>query len=272
VPVFGGRDRDPSQVTVVGKRAIDIALGSVLALIALPFLALLALTLFVLTRGNPFFVQFRPGHDGGSFRILKLRTLPRSTPHYASKQDLQIGEMGLPWLCALLRRTHLDELPQLLLVPIGTMSLVGPRPRQANEVEGIDADFDALRRQARPGCTGLWQISTASSALLRDAPPFDLFYLQRASLRLDVWIMLRTVAMVLGLAKPVEIDDVPNWVRGGGLLPRSAFIRSVRTTPAQTEPVSVPAPAPALEPHVIAPLPAGPGLLANTPERILAEA
>lgn len=232
MPLYGVGAGSPSQTSAIGKRVLDVVVGTVLALVALPIVAVLALALLVLTRTNPFFVQNRPGRDGRSFRIVKLRTLPPSTPHYASKAELKIEQMPLPWLCATLRRTHLDELPQLFLVPLGSMSLVGPRPRQSDDVESMDSEFDALRRQVRPGCTGLWQISTASTALLRDASPFDLFYLRRASVRLDIWILLRTVATVLGFTQPVSIDDVPAWVRGRGLLPAPAFMMSGKTVPA----------------------------------------
>ncbi|MGN6473643.1 MAG: sugar transferase [Mycobacteriales bacterium] len=236
LPLYGVPAGSPSPVSAVGKRLLDIVLGTVLALIALPIVGFLALALVIVTRANPFFTQHRPGHGGRSFRIVKLRTLPPTTPHYGNKHDLKFDEMPLPWLCRTLRRTHLDELPQLFLVPLGSMSLVGPRPRQADHVESMDSEFDALRRQVRPGCTGLWQISTASTELLRDALPFDLFYLRRASVRLDIWIMLRTVATVLGLARPVGVDDVPAWAHGRGLVPASAFVMSAKAAPVAIEP------------------------------------
>jgi lipopolysaccharide/colanic/teichoic acid biosynthesis glycosyltransferase len=205
------------------KRAVDLILGSLLALLALPLMALLALLLLGVLRTNPFFTQKRPGYNGGTFRILKLRTLPPATPVYASKLVLDIDSMKLPRLCQLLRRTHLDELPQLLLVPLGSMSLVGPRPRLPDGVEPVDESFDALRRSVRPGCTGLWQVSTATHAVSTGAPRFDLFYLEYASVRLDFWIMIRTVTNLLGLTKPIELKHVPRWARGRGLVDRHAF-------------------------------------------------
>jgi lipopolysaccharide/colanic/teichoic acid biosynthesis glycosyltransferase len=200
------------MLTAATKRAVDIALGSVLAVVALPIVAVLAVALGLRLRAFPFFIQQRPGQDGRQFRIMKLRTLPVSTPHYASKLDLDLS--ALPRFCTWIRRMHLDELPQLFLVPLGDMSLVGPRPRQIDEVDVIDESFDALRRRVRPGCTGLWQVSHSAHLLLNAAPQFDLFYLRYASLRLDIWIMLRTL----------QVDDVPSWVRGRGLLAASDFI------------------------------------------------
>ena len=204
------------------KRTVDIALGTVLSLIAFPIVLVLAVALAVTLRAFPVFIQERPGRNGQNFRIVKLRTLPPATPHYASKLDLDFA--SIPRLCSFVRRTHLDELPQLFLVPLGAMSLVGPRPRQADGVEGMDANFDGVRRQVRPGCTGLWQVGESAHQLLNDAPQFDLFYLRFASLRLDIWIMLRTVAVVLGFAEPVSLDDVPAWIRGRGLLAATELI------------------------------------------------
>src|SRR3569623_280413 len=81
------------------KRGVDLVLGTVLALVALPIVALLALALAAIHRTNPFFTQTRPGYRGGTHRILKLRTLPRTTPTYMSKFELDFDGMGLPWLC-----------------------------------------------------------------------------------------------------------------------------------------------------------------------------
>ncbi len=221
---------------MLGKRVVDVTVGSVLALLALPVIALLAVAVAARLRTWPLFTQKRPGYLGRDFTIVKLRTLPPSAPRYASKFDADIAGLRLPALCRLLRTTHLDELPQLLLVPFGTMSLVGPRPRLPDHVEAVDPDFDRLRSLVRPGCTGLWQVGTASQLVASGAPAFDLFYLRHAGLRLDLWIMLRTVALVARLARPVEVHEVPLWARGRGLVPDAATL-STRTAPAR--PVSM---------------------------------
>jgi lipopolysaccharide/colanic/teichoic acid biosynthesis glycosyltransferase len=227
--------------TAAWKRAVDLTLGSLFALLAAPLVAFLALALLVVHRSNPFFAQSRPGYRGGTFRILKLRTLPQTTPTYISKLDLDFDGMKLPWLCRILRRTHLDELPQLFLVPLGSMSLVGPRPRLPDAVEEVDGRFDAVRRSVRPGCTGLWQISVASHTVSTGAPRFDLAYIQNASTRLDLWILLRTVTTVVGLTKPVEIGDIPAWLLGPGLVAQPEIVFPAHAAPAE-EPIRVPAP------------------------------
>lgn len=202
----------------VGKRAFDLVVGAILCLIALPVVLVLAAGVAISLRSWPFFAQQRPGWRGRTITILKLRTLPPSTPRYMDKHTLGLATAKLPWLCSLLRRTHLDELPQLASVVLGDMSLVGPRPPLPSSVEPLEAGFEAARRSVRPGCTGLWQISVASHDTATSAPRFDLFYIDNASLRLDIWILVRTVGWILGRVEPIDIDDIPQWTLGAGLL------------------------------------------------------
>lgn len=242
-----------AAAVAVPKRALDLTLGSLLALLALPVIALLALTVAMQLRAWPFFTQRRPGFRGRPFTIVKIRTLPKTAPRYASKLDMEIAGLRLPLICRLLRRTHLDELPQLLLVPLGRMSLVGPRPRQPDGVEPVDAEFDRLRSTVRPGCTGLWQVGSAADLLINGAPVFDLFYLRHACLRLDLWLMARTLPYMLRLVPPVEVADVPRWARGAGLVREPIVLPVEDPTPAVDAPpaikvVQVNLTMPALEP------------------------
>jgi lipopolysaccharide/colanic/teichoic acid biosynthesis glycosyltransferase len=203
------RSQLPSTATLVRQRVFDITLGTVLALVALPILAVLAVLCALTLRTSPLFIAARPGRRERQLRVVKLRTLPRTYPTAALKPELAGHRM--PALCSWLRRHHLDELPQLFEVVSGRMSLVGPRPRQNHEVDALHPEFDHLRREVRQGCTGLWQISVAADGFLSDAADYDLFYLRQMSLKLDLWILARTVGRLLGLAKPVELSDIPNW-------------------------------------------------------------
>ena len=92
-----------------------------------------------------------------------------------------------------MRRLHLDELPQLFLVVIGKMSLVGPRPEMHSLTTHYGDEFAAQRTQVRPGCTGLWQISEHCTKMIFEHPEFDLQYVQNRSLRFDMWIIARTL-------------------------------------------------------------------------------
>jgi len=191
------------------KRAIDVVVGTLLALLALPVVLVLALVTAISMRAWPFFVQTRIGHRGVPFRLVKLRTLPVSTDHYADKRAIE--SIPLTWVSRTLRRTHLDELPQLFLVPVGRMSLVGPRPEMAFLHDRMSPSFARRRTQVRPGCTGLWQISHGCAGLIAEAPEYDLHYVDNQSLLLDLWIAWRSAAMVLG-SGTVGVADVPAWL------------------------------------------------------------
>jgi lipopolysaccharide/colanic/teichoic acid biosynthesis glycosyltransferase len=195
------------------KRAIDVVVGTILALVALPVVLLLALVSTVNLRAWPFFVQTRVGAGGVPFRIVKLRTLPASTDHYADKRAIE--SIPLTWISRTLRRTHLDELPQLFLVPFGRMSLVGPRPEMAFLHDRMPASFARRRTEVRPGCTGLWQIGDDCGGLIAEAPHYDLYYVEHQSLLLDLWIVWRSVTMVLG-APCVRVSDIPAWLSRPG--------------------------------------------------------
>ncbi len=193
------------------KRAIDVLLGTTLAVLATPLILVLAVFSAAYLGAWPFFVQQRIGRNGRPFRLIKLRTLPKETPRYALKHALNGVE--LPHFLHFLRRRHLDELPQLWLVPLGTMSLVGPRPKMPDEFEPADGEYGRLRIQLRPGCTCLWQIGEHTHLLPSQSPQYDLYYLTHRSLRLDTWILWRTTLKMVGLAHSIDLSKVPAWAR-----------------------------------------------------------
>jgi lipopolysaccharide/colanic/teichoic acid biosynthesis glycosyltransferase len=198
------------------KRAVDIVVGSVLAVLTLPFVLVFAVGCALSLRAWPFFVQQRVGKDGKPFPLPKLRTLPASAPPAIDKY--QLDGTRIPPFCRLLRRTHLDELPQLLVVPLGWMSLVGPRPEMPNLLARYPTDFAASRSSVRPGCTGLWQISTASGKLIYESPEYDLVYARHRGLALDLWILYRTLRMLATRRAVIDLDDVPSWAIDRGRL------------------------------------------------------
>lgn len=205
----------------MGKRLFDIVVGTVLSVICLPLIALLAVGVcFSLQTVSPFFTQYRIGARGRYFRIIKLRTLPADTFPYALRGAVR----GLPLtpFARFLRRRHLDELPQLLLVPLGILSIVGPRPKMPDTFEPVDDSYGALRVRVAQGCTGLWQISVHRYQMPDACPEYDLFYLEHATLRLDFWVLWRTALLVLGLAGPVRLIDIPRWTTRREIRLRSA--------------------------------------------------
>jgi lipopolysaccharide/colanic/teichoic acid biosynthesis glycosyltransferase len=193
-----------------GQRALDVAVSLLLLLVTLPVLVMAAVGSAISLRAFPFFVQERIGQGGQPFSFVKVRTLPVSTPSYIDKHRLDID--GIPPFCRLLRRLHLDELPQLLLVLRGDMSLVGPRPEMGTLHDGLPEDFAALRTSVRPGCTGLWQISEGCTGLISNTPEYDRYYLQQRNLRFDLWVLGRTALTMAGIVKTITLDDIPDWV------------------------------------------------------------
>jgi lipopolysaccharide/colanic/teichoic acid biosynthesis glycosyltransferase len=198
------------------KRGVDVVLGALLSLTALPLIGLLAVIGAVHFRAFPFFTQTRLGHGGDEFTILKLRSLPADTRPYALKSA--IGELELSWFSRLLRTTKLDELPQLLQVVTGQLSLIGPRPKMPDHFEPVTPEYQHTRTRVRQGCSCIWQVGVATSGLPNESPQFDYFYLLHGGLRLDAWVMWRTLLTVLCVARPIDLDDVPQWVRGKGWL------------------------------------------------------
>lgn len=193
----------------MGKRAFDVVLGAVLALVALPLILGFAIALAISLRAWPFFLQERIGQHGRAFKIIKLRTLPTHTPRYALKDSMDFG--ALPAVARFLRRTHLDELPQLFCVVAGRMSLVGPRPKMPDEHEPVDPAYAAVRQSVKQGCTGLWQIGRDADGLPHEAPEYDLFYVHNRSIWLDLWILLQTVLVVSRLSRGASLASVPRW-------------------------------------------------------------
>ena len=189
------------------KRLFDMV-GSLSLLVAFGPLLLVAAVRIKLHDGGPVtFSQTRTGRKGREFSVLKLRTMVPDAEQKLAALHRQIGhEDGLfkmaddprvtkpgRWL----RRYSLDELPQLLNVLRGEMSLVGPRPALPHEVSRYDADTQR-RLRVRPGMSGLWQVSGRSDLSWGEAVRLDLYYVDNWSMLRDMSILLRTVGAVFG--------------------------------------------------------------------------
>ena len=191
-------------------RVVDVLGAGLLFLVALPVLLVLLAGSALSFRAWPVFTQVRVGWHGRPLRFSKVRSLPPTTPVDADKYAVAAVE-NAPF-GKFLRSSHLDELPQLLHVITGKMSLVGPRP----EMEGLATrlftpEFQEERTRVRPGCTGIWQISVDAGRLIAEVPEYDLAYVRSATLRLDLWVLWRTVLQLLTPAAPVTLDDIPAW-------------------------------------------------------------
>ena len=196
----GGNRSAPYRFT---KRLVDIMGASCLLVIASPLLILTCLVLTVTTRGRPFFRQTRYGLYGKPFTLYKFRTMVTNAEdlrHLAQRDGLVFKKRDchdprVTRFGALLRKTSIDELPQLLNVLCGQMSLVGPRPLSAS-VDRFEP-WQLERFSVTPGLTCLWQVSGRSEVSFEEWMHMDLWYVQNQSLRIDAMLLLRTPATVL---------------------------------------------------------------------------
>jgi Undecaprenyl-phosphate galactose phosphotransferase WbaP len=194
------------------KRALDLALGVPLLVLSAPVIGLLALWIKLADRGPAFYGQVREGASGAAIRVWKLRSMyqkaepmlerylrehPQEREHWQRHFKLRKDPRILPGVGAFLRRSSLDELPQLWNVVRGQMSLVGPRPFPDYHLSSFSAEFRKLRRSVLPGITGLWQVSARSDGDLELQQSQDTYYIRNWSLWLDLHILVRTVGVVL---------------------------------------------------------------------------
>lgn len=186
------------------KRPVDFVLGLVLAVATLPLVVVCALVSAVRFGAWPFFVQYREGKDGVPFRFVKVRSMSKRAPKYADRE--QLAEVPIGRWGNFIRNRHLDELPQFWQVVAGSMSLVGPRPMIISICERMDDEFRAVRQMARPGVTGLWQVSEDGNRLVLEATHYDERYVEWASPSLDAWIVWKTVGQVLGARQMSEAE------------------------------------------------------------------
>jgi exopolysaccharide biosynthesis polyprenyl glycosylphosphotransferase len=191
-----------SSTQAVVKRSFDVAVAGIVATLAAPVLIVAALLIKLDDGGPVFFRQRRVGRDGQTFEILKFRTMvvdaearladltaenERRGPLFKMDRDPRITRIG-----RFLRATSLDELPQLLNVLNGTMSLVGPRPALPSEVAEFPVELNA-RHRVRPGITGLWQVEARDNPSFEAYVRLDLFYVQNWTPALDLIILLGTI-------------------------------------------------------------------------------
>jgi lipopolysaccharide/colanic/teichoic acid biosynthesis glycosyltransferase len=193
----------------VSKRVVDLALVSVVGIVAVPIGAVIAAAVKLEDGGRILFRQERIGRHGVPFQILKFRTLvdtPHDTPadFLVHAEDPRITRMG-----AFLRRWSLDELPQLWNVLVGDMSIVGPRPTLRYQVDRYD-DFQRRRLEVLPGVTGWAQISGRNRLSWPQRIELDVWYVDNRSIRLDLRILVATVPELFRRG-PVYNDAQGDW-------------------------------------------------------------
>jgi exopolysaccharide biosynthesis polyprenyl glycosylphosphotransferase len=193
--------------SLIAKRTVDVMISAFLLLLVSPILLIAALLVKFSSEGQVFFLQERIGYNKRKFLIYKFRTMiPNAEnlmsdleplneaggPVFKIKNDPRITPIG-----KFLRRTSVDELPQLINVLTGDMSLVGPRPLPVRDYSGFNEDWQRRRFSTRPGITCLWQVSGRSTITFEQWMKLDMQYLDEWSLWLDVKILARTIPAVL---------------------------------------------------------------------------
>jgi exopolysaccharide biosynthesis polyprenyl glycosylphosphotransferase len=214
----------PTRLTprLVVKYALDGVLSALFLVLCAPLFLIISVAIKVTSPGPVFFVQKRVGKDGRIFDFFKFRTMRHNSDDSAhrefSREFIQGGGNGhngngngngngskvykltrdprVTAIGAFLRRTSLDELPQLFNVLRGDMSLVGPRPPVLYELEHYQ-DWHKRRLSVRPGLTGLWQVSGRSSVPFDEMVLLDLYYIEHWSMWMDVRIMAKTLPVML---------------------------------------------------------------------------
>jgi exopolysaccharide biosynthesis polyprenyl glycosylphosphotransferase len=206
IPMIGMREISIGRTETFIKRAMDLTIALIGLILLLPFFALMALLIKLDSDGPVFFSQIRVGKDEKLFACYKFRSMRQGAeaeqaqlstlneadgPIFKIRDDPRITRVG-----RFLRRSSLDELPQLFNILMGHMSIVGPRPAPPSEVQRYQP-WHKRRLEVPPGMTGLWQVSGRSELSFDEMVLLDLYYIEHWSPVLDVQIMLRTIPTVI---------------------------------------------------------------------------
>ncbi len=195
LPVIAFRNSEMFPAQLFVKRVADLIMATIILLLLSPLALLFALWIKIDSKGPVLFAHDRVGLGGRLFRMYKFRTMIENCEAYAEapteQTDPRVTRFG-----RFLRCTSLDELPQMINVLKGDMSMVGPRPEMPFIVETYN-DWQATRLKVKPGVTGLWQVAGRKNLPLHDNLEYDFFYVRNQSLALDAEILLRTLPAVL---------------------------------------------------------------------------
>jgi lipopolysaccharide/colanic/teichoic acid biosynthesis glycosyltransferase len=179
------------------RRAFDIAVSATALLVTSPVVALAVVAIRVESPGHPIYRQRRIGKDGHPFDVIKLRTMVQGAEGMGAGMAVNEGDPRITRVGAILRRSSIDELPNLVNVLRGEMAIIGPRPTIPVQVEQY-TPRQRGRLAVRPGITGWAQVNGRASLPWSERIELDLWYIEHRSLRLDLTILWRTILMVFG--------------------------------------------------------------------------
>jgi lipopolysaccharide/colanic/teichoic acid biosynthesis glycosyltransferase len=193
----------------MARRAFDVVVaGSALIALA-PFLAVAVIAIRLESKGSAIYRQRRVGRNGRAFDVLKLRTMVTGAEHMGAGLAISEGDTRITRVGRLLRRTSLDEIPNLVNVLKGDMAIVGPRPTVPVQVDRY-TDRQRGRLAVKPGITGWAQVNGRTELPWDERIELDLWYIEHRSWRLDIEILKRTIRMVLG-GHGLYRGETPAW-------------------------------------------------------------
>ena len=176
-------------------RTVDILVAALVLVLTAPLLALAAVAIKLTSRGGVLYRQPRAGLHGEVFNVIKLRTMVAGAEFIGAGMAVDAGDQRITRVGALLRSTSIDELPNLVNVLRGEMSLIGPRPTLPSQVEAYDAR-QRRRLDVKPGITGWAQVNGRASLPWSERIELDIHYVEHRTLRLDALIVIRTLRML----------------------------------------------------------------------------
>ncbi|MTH55036.1 exopolysaccharide biosynthesis polyprenyl glycosylphosphotransferase [Bacillus mangrovi] len=181
------------------KRTMDLVLSLIGAILAIPVIAIFSILISIESPGSPFYLQERVGKNGKYFKVMKLRSMrldaeTGSGAQWAQKNDPRVTAIG-----AFIRKTRIDELPQLFNVLRGEMSIIGPRPERPIFTAQFNEEIPGFtdRLIVKPGLTGWAQVNGGYEISPKEKLALDIYYINNMSLKLDVMILFKTVRVIL---------------------------------------------------------------------------
>ena len=213
IPVINvSQAMNPHNLKII-KRVYDLVVSIILMVILLPLYIIILLAVKLTSKGPAIISQERIGKDGKKFKFYKFRSMNYETTRDTERENMMvefiknsngnsadsskiINEKRVTKIGRILRKSSLDEIPQLYNVIIGDMSLVGPRPSLPYEYENYE-EWQKIRHSVLPGCTGVWQVSGRKNVSFRDSVILDLYYVKNMTIWLDIQIMLKTIPAML---------------------------------------------------------------------------
>lgn len=193
-----------TKIYPIVKRILDVIISAVALIVLLPVFVVIALVIRLDSKGSVFFLQKRAGRGDKTFRMVKFRTMRVDTPHDTATHLLKNADSYITRVGAFLRKTSLDELPQLWNIVVGDMSLVGPRPALWNQADLLKARRRFGAADVRPGLTGWAQINGRDELPIEQKARLDGEYVRRMSFGFDLRCILGTISAVIHRRGVVE--------------------------------------------------------------------